>query len=75
MAYIQLDPTEIRLRLEQYKEAERKILKNQSYTVGTRTYTRANLKWVQKGISDLEKALAAASGGGTIRVLKALFRD
>lgn len=66
---------QIQARLDQYLEAERKILLNQSYTIGTRTYTRANLRWIQKGIDDMQKALVAADGNGTIRVRKALFRD
>lgn len=66
---------ELQARLALYKEAERKILQNQSYTIGTRTYTRANLKWIQDGIKDLENAIAAAKGTGTIRVRRALFRD
>lgn len=72
---ITLDPVQLQERLDQYLIAEKKILKNQSYTIGTRTYTRANLKWIQDGIQDLQKALNASKGNGTIRVRKALFRD
>ena len=72
---IELNPAQIQARLDQYLEAERKILLNQSYTIGTRTYTRANLKWIQDGIKDLQNSLSAASGAGTIRVRRALFRD
>ena len=43
------------------------ILKNQSYTIGTRTYTRANLKWVQDYIAKqtkLEFILAPTRNSG-----------
>lgn len=70
-----MTPEQIQARLDQYLACETKILKNQSYTIGTRTYTRANLSHIQKGIKELEQALASALNGGTIRIRKALFRD
>lgn len=42
-----------RERLKLYLEAEKKILLNQSYTIGNRTYTRADLEDVRKVIDDL----------------------
>lgn len=62
-------------RLTAYLDAEKAVLKNQSYTIGTRTYTRANLKWIQDYIDSLRKQIAKARGKGTIRVRKAVFRD
>ena len=66
---------QIQERLNQYLEAERKILQNQSYTIGSRTFTRANMQWIQEGIEKLQQQLAIAEGAGTIRIRKAIFRD
>lgn len=40
-------------RLKKYIEAEEAILVGQSYTIGNRTLTRANLATVEKVIQDL----------------------
>ncbi|WP_307972969.1 DUF6148 family protein [uncultured Dialister sp.] len=40
-------------RLKKYIEAEEDILAGQSYTIGNRTLTRANLATVEKVIQDL----------------------
>lgn len=40
-------------RLKKYIEAEEAILAGQSYTIGNRTLTRANLSTVEKVIQDL----------------------
>lgn len=40
-------------RLKKYIEAEEAILSGQSYTIGNRTLTRANLATVEKVIQDL----------------------
>jgi len=42
-----------RERLKQYLECEKKILINQSYSIGGRIYTRADLNTVRKVIQDL----------------------
>ena len=62
-------------RLNLYLEAERKILLNQSYTIGTRTYERTDLKEVRDQIDKLNKEIQAASGVGTIRPRKIVMRD
>lgn len=41
------------VRLTQYLEAETAILTGQSYTIGNRTLTRANLAEVRKAIEEL----------------------
>ena len=41
-------------RLAQYYKAEEKILKGQSYRIGTRQVTRADLAVVQNEIKELE---------------------
>lgn len=40
-------------RLRNYLAAEEKILLNQSYTIGSRTFTRADLEEVRKAIQSL----------------------
>jgi len=42
-----------RERLKLYLECEKKILINQSYSIGGRVYTRADLNTVRKIIADL----------------------
>ena len=66
---------EIQARLTRYLEAETAILKNQSYTIGTRTYTRAHLRWVQEEIRTLQSQLTGVASSGTMRVRKIIFRD
>lgn len=66
---------EIQARLNKYLEAETAILKNQSYTIGTRTYTRANLKWVQDQIALLQGQLSSLVNGGSMKVRRIVFRD
>jgi len=67
--------SQIQARLNAYLEAEQAILKNQSYTIGTRTYTRANLKWIQEEIPKLRKELQAISGTGSMRTRRIVMRD
>lgn len=40
-------------RLRQYWEAEQKVLTGQSYTIGNRALTRANLSEIRAAIDDL----------------------
>ena len=62
-------------RLKKYIEAEEAILSGQSYTIGNRTLTRANLATVEKVIQDLIAAGATVddgeseSGGRTRRIV------
>jgi len=67
--------TEIQARLTKYMEAETAILKNQSYTIGTRTYTRTHLRWVQNEIRRLQNELEALGSSGTMRTRRVVFRD
>ena len=41
-------------RLRQYVEAEKAVLSGQSYTIGNRQLTRANLSEIRKAIDDLQ---------------------
>ena len=55
--------TTVQTRLEMYYEAERKILAGaQSYTIGNRQLTRANLAEIRKTISELEDELEDLAG-------------
>lgn len=61
-------------RLKKYIEAEEAILGGQSYTIGNRTLTRANLATVEKVIQELIAAGATIDGevdstGNTKRVV------
>lgn len=58
-----------------YYAARQRVAKNQSYTIGTRTFTMANASILNKIIQDLEKELNAATHGGGIRPRKIIFRD
>lgn len=62
-------------RLKKYIEAEEAILSGQSYTIGNRTLTRANLATVERVIQELIAAGATVddgeseSGGSTRRIV------
>lgn len=66
---------EIRTLLLEYIKAEKAVLKNQSYTIGTRTYTRARLSEIQKGRQECDTALKQLIGGGGVKIRRILFRD
>lgn len=55
----------VQRRLDEYYEAESKILNGQSYTIGSRQLTRASLAAVQKKIAELEAELDALESRGT----------
>ncbi len=70
---------EAQKHLKMWLEAELKIAASQSYTIGTRSLTRANLKEVreqikfwQNKVSELE---GAAGRKGRNRILRAVPRD
>lgn len=69
----------LNLRLKQYLEAEATILAGgQSYTIGNRTLTRADLKQIRLAIDDLLAAGATAddtAAVGNKRSRQVLFRD
>lgn len=67
-------------RLENYLQAEQQILEGaQSYAVGGRNLTRANLAEIRAAIDDLYKRLAAAQameqGKGANKVSGVVPRD
>lgn len=54
-------------RLAKYYDAEDKILKGQSYTVGSRQLTRASLAAVQDKIKELEAEIEMLETRGTAK--------
>lgn len=64
-------------RLELYYAAEIRILDGQSYKLGSRELTRANLKQVQDKIKELENDIEKLEATGTTKrkVYKVVPRD
>lgn len=58
-------------RLRQYVEAEERVLQGQSYTIGNRSLTRADLAEIRKAIDDLLADGAVLDGFETERVKRA----
>lgn len=54
-------------RLRNYYEAEERILRGQSYSLGTMRLTRADLSAVQKKIKELEAEVEALEQHGTAK--------
>lgn len=67
--------TTARQMLTEYIRAEKAVLKNQSYTIKDRTYTRATLFRVQEGRKYWEKRVAALENGGSMKVRRFMPRD
>lgn len=68
--------TETVERLEKYLAAEQAILDGaQSYTIGSRTLTRGDLKAITSQIDRLEKKQLKLLGNGAIRVQRVVPRD
>lgn len=59
----------LKVRLENYLEAERRVLSGQSYRVGSRELTRANLSDIRAAIEDISNQIEMleSSGRGNIR--------
>ena len=62
-------------RLELYYEAERKVLRGQSYTLGNRQLTRANLAEIRKAIKELESELEQTKGRSRGFSKRVVFHD
>jgi hypothetical protein len=54
-------------RLQLYYEAEEKVLNSQSYTLGSKTLTRADLTSIQNMIKKLEGEIASLEQYGTTK--------
>lgn len=68
-----------RRRLSEYYAAETAILAGQSYSIGSRSLTRANLAWVKGQIDMLENKVeelkAMGNGKGRRRAFRITPRD
>lgn len=64
-------------RLQQYYDAETEVLKSQSYSIGSRSLTRANLSEIRSEISKLEGQINALETRGTTKrfVARVIPRD
>lgn len=64
-------------RLELYYECEEQVLAGQSFTIGSRSLTRANLSEVTDMIKKLEDEIAAIDANGTTKrkVARIIPRD
>lgn len=67
--------SEARAMVTAYINAEKAVLKNQSYQIKDRTYTRANLSAIRAGRAEWEKVVAQLSGTAPVRVRRVLIRD
>ena len=54
-------------RLKLYYEAEEKVLNSQSYTLGSKTLTRADLTSIQNMIKNLEGEISSIEQYGTTK--------
>lgn len=64
-------------RLDLYYQAEEKVLNGQSYTLGKRSVTRADLAEIRVAIKDLESKIQALETNGTTKrkVARIIPRD
>jgi division protein CdvB (Snf7/Vps24/ESCRT-III family) len=64
-------------RLQAYYMAEEKILEGQSYSIGSRSLTRANLSEVRSAIKELESKINSLESRGTTKrkVARIIPRD
>lgn len=65
----------ITARLELYYEAERRVLLGQSYTIGNRQLTRANLAEIRKAIKELEDEIESLAKGSRGISRRVVFHD
>lgn len=57
----------LKQRLQRYYKAEEKILNSQSYTLGSKQLTRADLSRVQAKIKELESEIDMLESRGTTK--------
>lgn len=67
----------LKRRLQLYYDAEERILEGQSYSIGSRSLTRANLAEVRNSIKELEAKVNALETRGTTKrkVARIIPRD
>ncbi len=62
-------------RLNAYYRAEMAVLSGQSYKIGTKSLTRADLSEIRKAISEIEIEISNVENGGKRRIFRGLPRD
>lgn len=71
--------TKAKERLNAYYEAELAVLSGQSYSIGSRSLTRANLAWIRTQIDNLENQVeelqAQVNGKGRRKSFRITPRD
>ena len=71
-----LSTQELKSRLLLYLEAEKKVLNKQSYSIGSRSLTLANLSEIRNAIKELTNEIAEQeSGGGKRKAFRVVPRD
>ncbi len=63
------------MRLNAYYNAEMAVLTGQSYQIGTKRLTRADLSEIRKAIGELETEISNEENGGKRKVFRGLPRD
>lgn len=63
----------LKTRLNLYLDAERKILSGQSYKIGSRELTRANLSDVRAAIEDISGQIEMLESSGRGRIAEIVF--
>ena len=66
---------ELQARRARYILAEQAVLQGQAYSIGNRSLTRADLKWIRDGITELTGQVTAANVGNTFKTLRVVPRD
>lgn len=62
-------------RLNAYYEAEIAVLAGQSYQIGTRSLTRADLGVIRKAIKELENLVQELENAGKRKAVRITLRD
>lgn len=70
-----MDLTRAKRHLEAWLDAELAISTGQSYRIGTRQLTRANLSEVRKQIIYWQREVSRLEGRGSRKVFRAIPRD
>ena len=63
------------MRLNAYYNAEMAVLTGQSYQIGTKRLTRADLAEIRKAIGELETEISNVENDGKRKVFRGLPRD
>ena len=75
MALTAAEIAELQARRARYILAEEAVLKGQAYSIGNRSLTRADLKWIRDGITELTGQINAANAGNTFKTHRVVPRD